>query len=744
MMSEISILTVDGVSFNLSDDKVRGSLSEVEMTPRASKTYAAGDYLIYQGRFYKVVQVIDQDSFFEIGTNIIPVTVGEELESKASLESPTFSGSPKVPTAGVGTRTTQIASTAYVQSELDSVKERIQSVQNGLDGIDSNIGDRVTAVATSTTTAWMNAHITNTDSVLLDTSLTVEGAAADAKAVGDALDALSDEIDSSIDSRITSLNEDLSDVNERLDTIANTFSDKSMWTQGSFDPLTGEQANSASRIRTAYIPSYITDIVITEGYGAVICCYNNENTFIGTWNGTTAAKVDPPTTFTGTVSLIELRTYKLRIYAKKLTNANVTPVSDYAGVCFVKYTDDTLSKSTVPADAKATGDAINAIESELLDITQPFVKLTKGSSIFTVEEGYYATTGNKTALAGYVLCSYTADIDFEIYADATTLAGTIALFVSIYNDSIASGNNVVCYKRNTQENTLPTEANKATVHAGQILAISIYTPATNPADFGIYADYQKVYALKPNVAVQTKFTNFTYSKKIAWFGDSISELKQLPHRVGNLLSADVYDCSVRGSTIGRTYSNFDEFSFYNLVTSIVSGDFEAQFDQLDAYEQAQGQTYPGIRENLTTLSNLDFSEVDYVVLLQGTNDFGITAVHAATGYDTKVEEMQYRMDDAINRFITAYPHLKFFILSPLYRATPTEDYYGDTLANYVEAEKTVAEKYAIPFYNLLTHSRICAENKATYMNSDGGVYVHPNDYGDAWLAELSAKFISVN
>ena len=36
----------------------------------------------------------------------------------------------------------------------------------------------------------MNAHITNTDSVLLDSSLTVEGAAADAKAVGDAIDEL--------------------------------------------------------------------------------------------------------------------------------------------------------------------------------------------------------------------------------------------------------------------------------------------------------------------------------------------------------------------------------------------------------------------------------------------------------------------------------------------------------------------------------------------------------------------------
>ena len=63
------------------------------------------------------------------------------------------------------------------------------------------------------------------------------------------------------------------------------------------------------------------------------------------------------------------------------------------------------------------------------------------------------------------------------------------------------------------------------------------------------------------------------------------------------MEADVYDCSIRGSTIGRTYSNYDEFSFYRLVTAVISGDFSAQFSQLDAYEQAQGRTYPGIREN---------------------------------------------------------------------------------------------------------------------------------------------------
>lgn len=46
--------------------------------------------------------------------------VRTELDKKANLASPTFTGTPKAPTAAVGTNTTQIATTAFVQAAIAS------------------------------------------------------------------------------------------------------------------------------------------------------------------------------------------------------------------------------------------------------------------------------------------------------------------------------------------------------------------------------------------------------------------------------------------------------------------------------------------------------------------------------------------------------------------------------------------------------------------------------------------------
>jgi len=48
-------------------------------------------------------------------------TVENELQSKAPLNSPTFTGIPSAPTANPGTNTTQIATTAFVQNAISSV-----------------------------------------------------------------------------------------------------------------------------------------------------------------------------------------------------------------------------------------------------------------------------------------------------------------------------------------------------------------------------------------------------------------------------------------------------------------------------------------------------------------------------------------------------------------------------------------------------------------------------------------------
>lgn len=49
--------------------------------------------------------------------------IGIELALKAAIASPTFTGVPRAPTASVGTDTTQIATTAYVMSEINKIEE---------------------------------------------------------------------------------------------------------------------------------------------------------------------------------------------------------------------------------------------------------------------------------------------------------------------------------------------------------------------------------------------------------------------------------------------------------------------------------------------------------------------------------------------------------------------------------------------------------------------------------------------
>jgi len=54
-----------------------------------------------------------------------------DLSSKAPLASPTFTGTPAAPTAAQGTNTTQLATTAYVQTELANVDALPDQSGNG-------------------------------------------------------------------------------------------------------------------------------------------------------------------------------------------------------------------------------------------------------------------------------------------------------------------------------------------------------------------------------------------------------------------------------------------------------------------------------------------------------------------------------------------------------------------------------------------------------------------------------------
>ena len=61
-----------------------------------------------------------------------------DLSKKADLESPTFTGEPKAPTATKGTATAQIATTQFVQTALESIIAKTVSYDNSISGVNAN------------------------------------------------------------------------------------------------------------------------------------------------------------------------------------------------------------------------------------------------------------------------------------------------------------------------------------------------------------------------------------------------------------------------------------------------------------------------------------------------------------------------------------------------------------------------------------------------------------------------------
>lgn len=60
-------------------DEVFGDFATVEYTDMASKSYAVGDYLVYDSKFYKVTTAIAQGGTIVPDTNVEQTTVGDEV-----------------------------------------------------------------------------------------------------------------------------------------------------------------------------------------------------------------------------------------------------------------------------------------------------------------------------------------------------------------------------------------------------------------------------------------------------------------------------------------------------------------------------------------------------------------------------------------------------------------------------------------------------------------------------------------
>lgn len=238
----------------------------------------------------------------------------------------------------------------------------------------------------------------------IDATLSAQGAAADAKAVGDGID--------NIESTI------LFDASSSL-----------TWAVGAISSSNGTNSTSTTRLRTNnYIPKSTSAISVESGYKYILFAYSN-GSYVGTWNGTNFTK-------TGNWRTTSLYLKSLPDYDYKLVFADSNDIAmsvDYAeNIHVMTYTDESLSIQGKAADANATGEAIDDLLSKLSDITSC-------SPAEFIQGGYYTTpdtggTSTFVAADGWCCTKIPHDTGKTVFAVVTGGAGVQRAYAYLRED----------------------------------------------------------------------------------------------------------------------------------------------------------------------------------------------------------------------------------------------------------------------------------------------------------------------
>lgn len=238
-------------------------------------------------------------------------------------------------------------------------------------------------------------------------------------------------------------------------------------------------------------------------------------------------------------------------------------------------------------------------------------------------------------------------------------------------------------------------------------------------------------------------------KVIVNFGDSIFGNRRPPSdistEIAKLTGATVHNCGFGGCRMSQHTGNWDAFSMYRLAYSIANNDWTLQDTAISATWSDKPNYF---NDTLTLLKSIDFSKVDIITIAYGTNDF-TGDIHLENSDNNKdVSRFAGALRYSIETLLNAYPHLKIFVCTPIYRfwlddsgvftedSDTHENERGAKLTDFVAKTKEVAEEYHVPYidnYNIGMNKY----NRSVYFSSTDGT--HPILAGCDLMAANIAK-----
>lgn len=255
----------------------------------------------------------------------------------------------------------------------------------------------------------------------------------------------------------------------------------------------------------------------------------------------------------------------------------------------------------------------------------------------------------------------------------------------------------------------------------------------NPAE-GIYrrTQYQNEMGVEIPRLVFSGYKPFS-GKTIVNFGDSIFGQARPPVDVStylaNITGATVYNAGFGGCQMAQhAQAAYDPFSMYRLAYAIANNDWTLQDNALTTYASTLPSYYS---ETITMLKGLDFSEIDYVTIGYGINDFN----NGASLEAQNTNGYEYCLDYSIQTLLTAFPQLRVFITTMTYGFDPNStadtnsfthtswvDQSTHSYLDFVQAQFDVAKSYQLPVIDLYYDLGINKINKLQYFAANDGTH----------------------
>lgn len=226
------------------------------------------------------------------------------------------------------------------------------------------------------------------------------------------------------------------------------------------------------------------------------------------------------------------------------------------------------------------------------------------------------------------------------------------------------------------------------------------------------------------------------------FGDSVTGNMDEPYDYPSVLAEETGMEVINGGFGGCRMSDthptaaYAAFSMVKIAEAVASGDWSLQNSNVSGLSAVCHGP-----EHLAALKAVNWSDVDFITIAYGTNDIQsqVTIDDSENLQNTKTYLGALRY--SLTKILTAYPHIKVLLLTPIYRYWNDEGvdsdgktFGGKTFTDWGDGLLEVATRYKIPAVDLYRKLGFSNLTRGYYYPSTDGT--HPNVKG---LAVIGGK-----